>query len=458
MARPPVRAKHRVPTAGSPRAARRQQPRRQLSKDARNQLAQNLSDKPVGMRPEDSDDSDQLVTKGPGGRRGRFNPIQEIYASGGVGAGDKLGAHPTRAQRMKSMAKALKSPRPSSAVSQGPVDRPGNGGASESAMTNGVLTTAHITPTRDASILEGFKPRKRQLSVLHVAPLDSSTLNFSNDSFALPDDESTPAQVPARQLPNGTPMSSDSASRKRKLGSSDPLSASRQLGTPLMISDTRASSNQKRPRPTLNTHEVGNDDRVMAPPLSCSSSSSSASPPASSPAWPISSNWLHKPLRPSSATTRTQTATATTTATTVATRTTQQLQALMPSKRQRAQPTRANASEFDIPSDASSDPVGEPDESFLPPTKRRGKRNRTKAKVPKSFAAHSCIPRQHQGYYYYRQISFISPTRTARPFFRRRKAARRVIPATFPLIARGEGKSKTVWWLPTRIARQRRQY
>ncbi|RMZ74867.1 hypothetical protein DV737_g5653, partial [Chaetothyriales sp. CBS 132003] len=295
MPRPPVRAQRRgPPTTRSPRpAGRRQQPRRQSSNDARDQLARKLADKPVGTRPEDSDDSDQLVTKGPGGRRGRFNPMQQIYLSGGLGAGDKPGAHPTRAQRIKSMAKALNSARSSSAVSERPVDRLGLGPASQSPRTNGVVMTARTTPARDGSILEGFKPRKRQLSVLHAAPLDWSSLSPGNDSFALPDDESTPAQAPpASHLPNGTPLSSDSASRKRKLGSCEPLSASRQPGTPLLASDTRASD-QKRRRQTLDADE----------------------------------------------------------------------------------PARANNTrEFDIPSDASSDPVGEPDESFLPLSKKRGKR------------------------------------------------------------------------------------
>ncbi|RMZ82670.1 hypothetical protein DV738_g1441, partial [Chaetothyriales sp. CBS 135597] len=186
MPRPPVRAQRR----GRPLS----------DNNTRDQLARKLADKPVGTRPEDSDDSDRLVTKGRGGgRRGRSNTRQEIYASGGVGAGDKPGAHPTRAQRLKSMARALNSPRPRSVsvASRQPVGGLINAHSSEPATTNGVVST----PSRDASILDGFKPRKRQPSILRTTALDSSTLDLSNDSFALPDDESTPAQVPAPERP-----------------------------------------------------------------------------------------------------------------------------------------------------------------------------------------------------------------------------------------------------------------
>jgi hypothetical protein len=71
------------------------------------ELEKKLAHKPIGPRPNDSDDSDRLVFKG-SGRRGRSVPRQEIYASGGVGKGDQPGAYPSRAQRRQSMTRATK--------------------------------------------------------------------------------------------------------------------------------------------------------------------------------------------------------------------------------------------------------------------------------------------------------------------------------------------------------------
>ncbi|RMD44806.1 hypothetical protein DV735_g249, partial [Chaetothyriales sp. CBS 134920] len=252
MPRPRVRTQRQGRPGGSPRTGRRQQQqqhrgRQSSDNNTRDYVARKLADKPVGARPEDSDDSDRLVTKGHGGRRGRFNAMQEIYASGGVGAGDKPGSHPTRAQRLKSMAKALNSPRPHLVAARQPS---GSGHAPEPATTNTTVTT----PARDASILDGFKPRKRQLSVLRATVLDSSTLDLSNDSFALPDDESTPAQVPAPARPvlNGTPipLSSDSATRKRKLDSEDLDPAAAAIAdkenTPLETIETKTTQKKQR--------------------------------------------------------------------------------------------------------------------------------------------------------------------------------------------------------------------
>ena len=365
----------------------------------RKELADKLAKKPVAKDLPDSDDSDKLVTKGAGGRRGRYNAPQPIYASGGVAISDKTAAHPTRAQRKRSIDEALRSSgrdsrSPRAATTQTQNAKVPNGKATTTAATPGprsstkqpqlIPTSARPTPTRDLTIIEGIKPRGRQPSILHAPVLDNSTLSF-DDSFALPEDESTPPKLNKTNIATSTPLSSalsSSTLRKRKLGSDDPIrtSASRPVaGTPASepslptqpqsISALRTSG-QKHRRQTVEPEE----EDIMAPPRSSSSVISSPQKEKT----PATSRQQRK-------------------AKAALKMTTDELQAPMPTKRRKTtrDQKKKTGSHFDIPEDSTSDHMlGEADDSFLPGRKRKGKRPKhtIKAKTTKSRANQSTPP------------------------------------------------------------------
>ena len=329
----------------------------------RKQLAQQLSRKSAAQPLQDSDDSDRLVVKGPGGRTGGYLPKNEIYASGGVGKGDKPGSHPTRAQRRKQMIQAAQGQqRADSSNQRSPPQRSESRDAEARPVTAPSSatrpTTAQPTPAKENSILDGIRPRRRQHSILQASEAEGSSLGLTDDSFALPDDESTPLNASKAKATTTTPSSS--ASRKRKLGPSEPVESAMQTLDkpkkspaepalpPQPLSTLRASGQKQRPR----TNEE--DESVMAPPMSSSSSNSPAKPKSSSP------SKLRRPAQQP------------------ATLLTSQLQALMmPTKRRKT--TRARQrSEFDIPEDSDSPAhhISEPDHedsSFLPTRRKRTK-------------------------------------------------------------------------------------
>jgi len=241
-------------------------------------------------------------------------------------------------------------------------------------------TLNRTSPATENSILGTLKPRKRQPSILQELDLDSSTLNVEDGEGFFPDAESTPFHL-SRAMNAGattppTSRSQGSALRKRKLGSAEPVPPARKTAgdeqeqivsplaraqvprsgstgprLPLMPISTPRESGRKSPK------HIQAEDDVMAPPQSSSSPSS----PVTAGTQSSRESKARKP--PPSMTT-------------------EQLQALMPTKRRRTARERTKAtSTFDIPEDSderdpattqelSDDDGG--DSSFLPT--KRGKR------------------------------------------------------------------------------------
>lgn len=341
---------------------------------------QRLAHKPLGKRNADSDDSDELVTKGQGRTRGRPVPTVEVYASGALGTGDKPNSHPTRAQRRKQFeqarrngTKAQTSPSAPSVMSQAktPRSKPSPLHASEvpspapAVQSPQTLPYPRPTPLREDSILNGIKPRKRQNSILMEASLDESTMG----SFALPEDENSPLHLPKQkqstESPRSQPPSATSSSKKRKLGLDDlpstaaDASRTSNLSThesapepelPTQSIHTLRTPGQKQRRRTLDQDEAD----IMAPPMSSSSEHSSPAKPAPV----VSKRSKAKAKAPPAALS------------------TQELQAqLMPAKPQKVLRARNKRGEFDISSDSPENdeqpPEGEDDSTFLGPSKRR---------------------------------------------------------------------------------------
>ena len=349
----------------------------------RKDLAQRLSGKRLAQPLPDSDDSDKLVVKGPGSRTGGYLSKNEIYASGGVGNGDKPGSHPTRAQRRKQMILAAQSQekteraRTASATTAQPYQTQGT--ESQEGIVRSIISDpssavrvapAQPTPSRDNSILDGIRPRRRQHSILKALEAGESGLVPADDSFALPDDESTPlnaAKAKAAATTPPTSHSTSSTSRKRKMGSLEPVRSLQRVTPaapaiptpestlpPQPLSTLRASGQRQRPKVD------DEDDSIMAPPMSSSSSNSPTKTKSSS-----SSNPRRSPQQP-------------------AIILTEQLQALMPSKRRKTARNKTSAHpEFDIPEDSDSiaHRISEPDQdsSFLP-TRRKARKSRLREK------------------------------------------------------------------------------
>ncbi|EXJ94747.1 hypothetical protein A1O1_03144 [Capronia coronata CBS 617.96] len=416
MPRAPLRRRQPNRNGPSPRAHRKIP----SSSPARLELQKRLAQKPIGQRPDDSDDSDRLVVKGRG-RRGRNAPRQEIFASGAVGKGDTPGAHPTRVQRRRSLTKAtddiLARTRPDDspqrvtnkeapqrpllakgnadkATRQRPVPAPVPSSAVKPPAS--VLRSAQPTPTRENSILGTLKPRRRQPSILQALEPDSSTLDLEDEERFLPDSESTPTNLAISHNVSSTPVTKSShtslhsSSKKRKLGPASNFQpalverTSSEAPRPAASSPDRAGT----PEPSLPTvavstlrkrgrksrEHIREDEDIMALPRSSSSLSLS-------------------PVKPNTpAPTRHRRKKAPKLAPTLATA---ELQALMmPRKRRRTARTRTQMqSEFDIPVDSDShrseksDPADEEDESIFLPAKKGRKPRRMQAAVNRGFKA-----------------------------------------------------------------------
>ncbi|KIY03211.1 uncharacterized protein Z520_01678 [Fonsecaea multimorphosa CBS 102226] len=379
------------------------------SSPAEVELEKKLASKPIGPRPNDSDDSDRLVVKG-NGRRGRNVPRQEIYASGAVAAGDKPGNYPTRAQRRKNMSKATQE-----IIGTGqqemreedgsiPVNKQLHQLKPRSPTMNGVLKNAtgtnqvpattispavkpsilrpiQPTPAREDSILGTLKPRRRQPSILQNLDQDSSSFDLDEEEEFLPDDESTPFDVSKLSNKPTTPAPASprllSSSRKRKISSSNPLE-------PVGIKSVEESSRiihspEATPEPSLRAlpvsalRESGRRQRenvrdevdIMALPQSSSS-------PAPSPVKgkvPASTKSTKHPLKLAPV------------------MTTKELQThLMPTKRRRTERERKQTrSNFDIAADVdlSESEGSEQDVSNFLPSKK-GKKTQRKGPLTKA--------------------------------------------------------------------------
>ncbi|EXJ73720.1 uncharacterized protein A1O5_03482 [Cladophialophora psammophila CBS 110553] len=385
-------------------------PKKINSSPAKLELEKKLAHKPIGSRPNDSDDSDRLVVKG-NGRRGRNVPRQEIYASGAVAAGDKPGNYPTRAQRRKNMAKATKeilgSDQQEARKEEGsmPVNKQLHQLKPRSPTTNGifqnvpgtkqvfatsaiarspavkppvsVLRSTQPMPARENSILGTLKPRRRQPSILQNLDQDSSSFDLEEEEEFLPDDESTPFNL-SNPLSKNTALATTSptlmSSRKRKFGSSDPLkpaeieSVQRPAKSPSKSMHTsKATPEPSPPLVPLSTlrqsgrrhrESTRDEDDIMALPES--SSSPGLSPVEAKP--PPSIKSTKHPTKPPPV------------------MTTKELQTLMmPTKRRRTERERKRTREnFNIPADIdlSNPEVSEQDVSDFLPSKKGKKTTR----------------------------------------------------------------------------------
>jgi hypothetical protein len=382
--RPPARLRQQ-PQPASPR--RKGVKTNTLSPGAVNQLT---AHKPLGKRLADSDDSDELVTRGNGRRRARAAQTVDVYSSGALGKGDVPNSHPTRAQRKKSLEQALNSGKKPSKSPLGPNAREAHSGPtniSSPLQTSTALSrapavqppsVARPTPLREDSILNGIKPRKRQNSILLEPSLDESTLG----SFALPEDENSPLNLPRQkpltQSPQTRTPAAGSSSKKRKLGADDvpttpaessriPVAPPKEHTTEPRLPSVSRTTPAPADRKNLDVAPDHDETDIMAPPMSSSSEHSSPGrPPAAAP----QRHKTKSKAPPVSLTTA-------------------DLQArLMPTKRQKALRARNKTSEFDIPSDSPEDAEaqsnGEDDSTFLGPGKRRATRA---ARQPAASAA-----------------------------------------------------------------------
>jgi hypothetical protein len=374
MPRPATRSRQRN-QATSPKGKQRQLP----SSSPRAALERRVANKPIAPPLVDSDDSDKLVVKGIGGKRRRgYEPRTEIYASGALQGDDKRDAHPNQAQRRSQMVAARKQSRPDSSedtVHLVRSPRPAHTQSKSSPRTVPTapssvirLASAQPTPSRDNSILDGIRPRKRQDSILRPFQQEDSSLDVTNDSFVLPDDESTPLHLAKSRIVQNTPSNSEhsnSASRKRKFGSSEPARTSltgsvaaeqRTFAVPLDPSLPPTSTSALRESGRKQRQLIDADETdIMAPPISSSSSASPA-----------------RPKSPSAVKASKQQP---------ATLLTDQLQYLMPAKRRKT--ARNQTTVFDIPADSdtvetNSDPE---EDSIFRPSRRKPPRSKSNAKT-----------------------------------------------------------------------------
>lgn len=358
----------------------------------REYLQKKLANVKVGSKPENSDDSDGIVTS----RAGRSRRTIEIYASGAVAKGDKPGAFPTRSQRTRSLrddtdeilsqrsrstsrAASVTSTRSVQAHSAPPKESTGAKNITSTkrqkitqpdANTNGAPSNAQT----ETSVLGVIKPRKRQNSILETMGIgydglgpDSSAIHSDEEERFLPDEVSTPAQVSKNGAPSDTARTTSSRKRKRDEAvaiQQAPASVSLPLSS--LVSQRQSSvdvpeiprpsrSQQRKLSTTQRASKAFND--IMAPPESSDSEDSSdeAEP------LPVQSPKLRKqnPVVPS----------------------TRQLQNLMPTKREKPISAFQPRDEFDIREDSTSTSEEEEQQeehsTFSPVRTRRGQRNGT---------------------------------------------------------------------------------
>ncbi|KIW69055.1 hypothetical protein, variant [Phialophora macrospora] len=431
MPRAPLRRRQLSRNGRAPRSPRFK--KIPSSSPAKAELAKKLAHKPIGPRPNDSDDSDRLVVKR-SGRRGSNAASQEIYASGAVGKGDKPGNYPTRAQRRKSLTDATREilahgpkemrdgeepatanggrhlqekpqekPRQMNGIVKKPmiakqnVPPPATVTSSAVKAPGSALKPVQPTPTRENSIIGTLKPRRRQPSILQNLDQDSSSFDIEDEERFLPDDESTPfnKSEPQRPISTSNPSSPllSSSSRKRKFGASHPLdpAESEKLRMPTSSPLTSAQRSQNTPEPSLPTIPVSalresgrkhreslrDVDDIMALPESSS---------------PVSSSPTKTKTPASTAKSKKQ---ATKTAPAITTK--QLLEAAMPSKRRRTVRERTrNRGDFDNPADSDSEPADEGDDSnFLPA--RNGRKTRRKEPLSKPSGARTTRAKPESG-------------------------------------------------------------
>lgn len=389
MPRPPVKRRRVGTQSTTDRVASN------LGSSPRAELRQKLEHKAIGTRPHDSDDSDQLVTAAPFKRNFRNVPRQEIYASGGVAAGDKPGAHPSRRESkdITSLPNGLNTA-PSPPTETQPQQRssflpdrapfsshnPRSSPATSSLTKHGkpLYTPLAGTPAGSTSILGTLQPRRRQNSILHLLGNDdSSSFSLGDEADFLPDAESTPLGLGKPVIrTTSTPLSSlsqSSKSRKRKTSplatQLDAVPSKMTISTPVEGKETRMAaepdlpvqlqSSEAAPSKTQQV-DARSEDEIMAPPKSSSS-------PVPSPVKGTESSSMRdrgpRKIRVGRPVT------------------TEELQQMLPKKPRPRRERKQTRNEFDIPPDSSaSDSLqnhtpDKSEESFIPPGKGRKRRS-----------------------------------------------------------------------------------
>ncbi|PGH17986.1 hypothetical protein AJ80_04607 [Polytolypa hystricis UAMH7299] len=257
------------------------------------------------------DDSDGLVAAAPEQKRGRGRPRKEVYMSGGLGRDededeDEGGAKRTRNKRVS---RGMDREEPSSAIRttstaktrrntpslgrSSSVGRRGDGSATPStAQRRDTSSNFSVlrrkgdassrvqkngTPAFESSMLSAFRPRQRQMSILHMME-DSLLSDADTDDedllgSILPEDESTPLHVSNRMgLPDGVLANlSPSASRIQLPGS---------IKRKKLDDDGEDDNNNNREEdpapqspdepmnePSNDDHEIASEDDLLPPPL-----------------------------------------------------------------------------------------------------------------------------------------------------------------------------------------------
>lgn len=398
MPRPPVKRSRLNPQ----HHANKRAPNSSLSSSPaarRRQLELQLAHKNVGQVPNESDDSDLLVTKTKNFRNRRGVPRQEIYGSGGVAEGDQIAAHKSpsntrlrRSSKEESTPEALlntghkKAPLHSKGLR--PIDRlsvsrtarpstsraPASAGPSPLAVKPSTVSgiTHQETPAAETSILGPIRIRKRQPSILQsIASPESSILDQDLEDF-LPEDESTPLNAPRKRKLSSPPARSPTALPARSQSQQDDVEAagentfSTEPALPPVPLTEISKHRQRLP-------EIDSD--TMAPPRSSSSGTDPVQ--VKTPSTTKNKANIGKGREPRSLSTAA-------------------LQALMPARRQpRSRLDRAAKaiSGFDIPEDSSDAPNNTSDrrtakssaeESYVAsprPAKRTGKERPQAAKL-----------------------------------------------------------------------------
>jgi len=343
-------------------------------RQAREQLEKKLLQKPVGKRPDNSDDSDNIVTSR---TTGRNRKRQEIYASGAVAKGDKPGAYPTKAQRTRTIRqhteeilsqRSRSASRANSVASARSSEKDDN---PKEAATKAVDTTGakrakldgtstqpngvSHTPQAEVSVLGRIKPRKRQASILQLIEQDNdgSTIHTDDEAEFLPDEVSTPVDKTQPVVPSPLVTSASSLKRKRGSGPTQPASDAPPPEAVGPVSNPFRLPQDQLPQPTRAQQKVLDKKQkdqvdVMAPPESSDDESVDGE---AAQLLASSSKKQRKPPAPS----------------------TEQLQDLMPSKNLKSRIRRPQQNEFDLPDDSTMDEESEAenDHSAFVPSKRR---------------------------------------------------------------------------------------
>lgn len=357
----------------------------------REYLQKKLAKVAVGSKPENSDDSDGIVTSRASGRNRKH---AEIYASGAVAKGDKPGAFPTRAQRTRALrgdTEEIVSQRSRSQSRAQSVASTNSTPANSLLEKEAIATVAKEnnsakrrkitdpTPKRvnappnvqiESSILGAIKPRKRQNSILETMGighdnigLDSSAIHSDDEGRFLPDEISTPAQDPRQRTTSDGTKTTSSLKRKRDTREATSGASGRSSSSLSSVPEPQIavpSTQPELPRPSRSqqrklstTRPISRiDEDVMAPPASSDSEDSVSE--AEAPPVLSTRTKNSNPIAPS----------------------TQQLQNLMPSKRQKPMTASRPLDEFEIQEDstANSDEDQQDHSSFSPVKNTRSRR------------------------------------------------------------------------------------